>query len=290
MDKTNNVLGASYTIFAVVLWSTIGIFVRWIPEVGAGLNVLYRFAFATIVLFAFAVMSRKKKTLKLEKKEVPFILIPTILISFTIYTYTIGLKTTTIANTVFLQQLAPIYVLITSYFLLKERVTKKTAAAVFMGISGGVAIIYWDYGSLSLGGTHFYGDMVSTLSGLGWAAYTISMRFLGRKHESLKSTFWIFFFGTIIMSPFFIKSNVITPFSLSVLFLLGAMCTALAFILYNVALRCMEATKVSVIVLLEGVLSGIWAYLILSENVTRGTLLGGGLIILATIIIILDKE
>ncbi|HHN82168.1 MAG TPA: EamA family transporter, partial [Methanomicrobia archaeon] len=78
--------------------------------------------------------------------------------------------------------------------------------------------------------------------------------------------------------------------SLVMLFIIGSFCTALSFILYNIALRHLEAAKASVIVLTEGVLSGIWAYLILAEKVNPGTIIGGALIIVATGIIIQESR
>ncbi len=290
MESKESLIGVIYTLVAVVLWSIIGLFVRQIPEIGPGLNVFYRFVFATAALFLYALSQGKLNTLRIKKRELPQLIIPGFLLSFTMYTYTIGLKTTTIANTVFLQQLAPIYVLVLTYLFLDERVTKHTASAVGIGICGGLVILAFDYGSAAIGGSHFYGDIIATISGFGWATYTISMRILGKRLDGLKSTFWVFLLGTVIMSPFSIESGTLTPFSMFMLLILGILCTALPFILYNIALRHLEAARASVIVLLEGVMSGIWAYIILNENVNLGTILGGALIIVATGIILMEKK
>jgi len=228
MDPKDNYLGVSYTFFAVILWSFIGIPVRWIPEVNSGMIVAYRFLFASIVLLAYGVLTKKSSKIKIKLKDIPHLLVPAILLSFTIYTYTIGLKTTTIANTVFLQQMAPLYVLVVSALLLKEKASKKTALAVLIGIAGGFIIFYYDLSSINTT-TNFYGNVMSTFSGFGWALYTISIRALGKKYDGLTTTLWMFIFATIIMSPFFYGSEILTPFSLSMLFILGFLCTAGAF-------------------------------------------------------------
>ncbi|MEN6378247.1 MAG: DMT family transporter [Methanofastidiosum sp.] len=288
MDPKDNYLGVSYTFFAVILWSFIGIPVRWIPEVNSGMIVAYRFLFASIVLLAYGVLTKKSSKIKIKLKDIPHLLVPAILLSFTIYTYTIGLKTTTIANTVFLQQMAPLYVLIISALLLKEKASKKTAIAVLIGIAGGFIIFYYDLSSINTT-TNFYGNVMSTFSGFGWALYTISIRALGKKYDGLTTTLWMFIFATIIMSPFFYGSEILTPFSLSMLFILGFLCTAGAFLLYSIALKNIIATKASVIVLAEGVLAGILAYLILGETVTHGTIIGGALILISIVIILREK-
>ena len=289
MESKDNYLGVSYTFFAVVLWSIIGIFVRWIPEVNSGMIVAYRFLFASIVLLIYGIVTKKSQDIKIKLKDIPYLLVPAILLSFTIYTYTIGLKTTTIANTVFLQQMAPLYVLVVSALLLKEKASKKTAIAVLIGIAGGFIIFYYDISSMGTT-SNFYGNVMSTFSGFGWALYTISIRALGKKYDGLTTTLWMFIFATIIMSPFFIGSEILTPFSITMLFLLGFLCSAGAFLLYSIALKHISATKASVMVLSEGVLAGILAYLILKETVTQGTIIGGALILISILIILREKE
>lgn len=288
MEHKDSYLGASYTFLAVILWSFIGIPVRWIPEVNSGMIVAYRFLFASLVLLVYGIVTKKSSNIKIKLKDIPYLVVPAILLSFTIYTYTIGLKTTTIANTVFLQQMAPLYVLIISALLLKEKASRKTAVAVLIGITGGFIIFYYDLSSMSVT-TNFYGNVMSTFSGFGWALYTISIRALGKKYDGLTTTLWMFIFATIIMSPFFYGSEILTPFSISMLFILGFLCTAGAFLLYSIALKHIIATKASVIVLAEGVIAGILAYVILRETVTQGTIIGGALILIAILIIIREK-
>jgi len=227
--------------------------------------------------------------MKIKAKDIPYLLVPAILLSFTIYTYTVGLKTTTIANTVFLQQMAPLYVLVISAFLLKEKASKKTVLSVLVGITGGFIIFYYDLSTMNVS-SNFYGNVMSTLSGFGWALYTISIRALGKRYDGLTTTLWMFLFASAMMSPFFVGSEILTPFSLLMLFLLGFLCTAGAFLLYSIALKHLVATKASIIVLAEGVLAGILAYFILGETVTQGTIIGGALILLAIGIISRDKE
>ncbi|HOG74219.1 MAG TPA: DMT family transporter [Methanofastidiosum sp.] len=289
MESKEDFLGISYTLFAVLLWSIIGIFVRWIPEVNSGMIVFYRFLFATIVLLVYGIIFKKSESMKIKAKDIPYLLVPAILLSFTIYTYTVGLKTTTIANTVFLQQMAPLYVLVISAFLLKEKASKKTVLSVLVGITGGFIIFYYDLSTMNVS-SNFYGNVMSTLSGFGWALYTISIRALGKRYDGLTTTLWMFLFASVIMSPFFVGSEILTPFSLLMLFLLGFLCTAGAFLLYSIALKHLVATKASVIILAEGVLAGILAYFILGETVTQGTIIGGALILLAIGIISRDKE
>ena len=185
--------------------------------------------------------------------------------------------------------MAPLYVLIISAVLLKEKASRKTALAVIVGIVGGFIIFYYDLSTINVS-SNFYGNVMSTFSGFGWALYTISIRALGKKYDGLTTTLWMFLFATMIMSPFFIGSEILTPFSLLMLFLLGFLCTAGAFLLYSIALKHLIATKASVIVLAEGVLAGILAYFVLGETVTQGTIIGGALILVAIAIILRDKE
>ncbi|HOM96641.1 MAG TPA: DMT family transporter, partial [Methanofastidiosum sp.] len=150
MEYKEDSIGASYTFFAVILWSIMGIFVRWIPEVSSGMIVAYRFIFATIVLLVYGIVTKKSSNIKIKLNDVPYLVLPAVILSFTTYTYTIGLKNTTIANTIFLQQMAPLYVLLISALLLKEKTSKNTAIAVIIGILGGFIIFYYDISSINV--------------------------------------------------------------------------------------------------------------------------------------------
>src|SRR5215203_4154228 len=97
---------------AVLLWSTGGLFIKTTTVDAFTVN-LGRSLFAAITVAVFTY----KKGLKLNK----FTLITSFLYAGTLSCFVYATKTTTAANAIFLQYTAPIYILILSPFILKEK-------------------------------------------------------------------------------------------------------------------------------------------------------------------------
>ena len=114
-------------VLAVLLWSTGGLFIKWTTldafSVNAGRSLL---AALTVAVFTY------KKGLKLNK----FTLLTAFLYAGTLSCFVYANKTTTAANAIFLQYTAPIYILILSPFILKERFRLFDLVTVVLCLAG----------------------------------------------------------------------------------------------------------------------------------------------------------
>ncbi len=99
-------------LIAVLLWSTGGVLIKFTTldafSVNAGRSF---FAAATVAVFTY------KKGLRLDR----FTFLSAVMYAGTLSCFVYANKTTTAANAIFLQYTAPIYILILSPFILKEK-------------------------------------------------------------------------------------------------------------------------------------------------------------------------
>ena len=116
-----------YVLFAVMLWSTGGLFIKLTTvdafTVNAGRSL---FAAITVAVFTF------RKGLKPDL----FTLLTSLLYAGTLSCFVYANKTTTAANAIFLQYTAPIYILIFSPLILKEKFRFSDLITVVVCIAG----------------------------------------------------------------------------------------------------------------------------------------------------------
>lgn len=184
----------------------------------------------------------------------------------------------------------PIFTVIFSSILLKEKITRKIAVGVPLSLSGVVII--------SLTGT--LGDpfavsylsaafavMVSAFVGAG---YTIAGKKLLERYSALSLTVYAMLFGCLGLLPFLSLSLVTETLSLSlrgwgaVLFL-ALLPTVVGYVLWYVALEVKTASEISIFLYFIPVLSTIISYFLFNEYISVLFALGGILVIGGLVIV-----
>lgn len=209
--------------------------------------------------------------------------------AWTMITFVSANKLTTAANTVFLGGAAPLYILILGPLLLKEPVRRRQF--VFMvALAAGIWMIFSGEQSISATAPDpALGNLIGAMSGVGWALTVIGLRWLGRDdHDGGQQS------GG---APAVVCGNLLAclaalPAALPIrgsassdwaaVIFLGVFQIALAYIFLLRGVRRVGALEVSLLVLLEPVLSPLWAWLAHGEQPTTRALLGGLMIIAAT--------
>ncbi len=180
--------------------------------------------------------------------------------------------------------------MIAAKIFLKEKLTKIKIFSLLLSIIGLVLIfdmfalgsIKWNY--------LITGNILALIAGFFFAGRNIFSRKLSYLSE-YKRTFWMFLVGAIIL--FFL--NLLYPSSFSIeqlpliilyLMILGLGIQLISMLLVQYAFACMEASKASVILLLEVVTGSLTACLIGGQIPSMGVISGGILIMLSCIFII----
>lgn len=156
-------------------------------------------------------------------------------------------------------------------------------------------LLYWDI--FAAGGLKIrpVGVLTGLLAGIGYGSYGIFAKVLTRKYHSLTITFYTFFLasvgGLIICRPKDML-HIVGESPEAVLYFLAAavVCFVVPYILYNLALRVIEASRAAVIVAIEPVMTTVFGVLIYREWPTVEILCGMMMVLCAIIILNTGKE
>jgi drug/metabolite transporter (DMT)-like permease len=204
----------------------------------------------------------------------------------TLILFVTATKLTTSANAIFLQSTAPLYVLLLSPWLLKERV--RAADVWFMGaVAMGLGLFF--VGSDPVQATApnpALGNLLGGLSGLAWGLTVMGLRWLGRRSESGEEVLPTVIAGNAIaclaILPLALPVVGAGALDWGVLLYLGVVQVGIAYVFLTAGLKGVPALEASTILLAEPALNPVWVWLAHGEVPGRWGLAGGAVILIAT--------
>ena len=206
----------------------------------------------------------------------------------TMVLFVVANKLTTAANTIFLQSTAPLYILLASPWLLREPIRRKDVA--FMGVVG-LGLLPFFLGTDTASATApdpARGNIIAALSGIAWACTLMGMRWLGSSSEGGGSAFRTVVMGNalafLLCLPLALPVQAAAPMDWATILYLGVFQIGVAYLCLTSGIRHVPALEASTILLVEPALNPIWAWGVHGERPSTWALLGGVMILLATLV------
>ena len=200
-------------------------------------------------------------------------LIYVITFSITNITFVVSIQNTNVANTLVMIATAPMLSAVLSAIFLKEPTDKKTLISIIITF---ISVIYIFSDSFKLG--NVYGDVLGFVTAIGLAIGAVTIRSAKSKNLVPAAVVGKLFVGTFAL--FFIESFVLENKDLIIVPLMCILCVAIPFVLVTIAPRFIPAAEVNLFFLLETIIGPIWVWLIIKEQPTTETLIGGIVIII----------
>ena len=196
-------------------------------------------------------------------------------ISFSIcnITFIISIQNTNVANTLVMIAIAPMLSAILGGIFLKEMPSKKTWVAIIVTFS---AVFYIFYDSLQLG--NILGDLMALITATGLAVNAVLIR--SAKDRDLLPAAIMGKGCVALFALFFVESFALSGNDLLYVPLMCVMCVAIPFVLVTIAPRYIPAEEVNLFFLLETILGPIWVWLVIKEEPSLETIIGGSIIIM----------
>ena len=188
-------------------------------------------------------------------------------------TFIISIQNTNVANTLIMVALAPMLSAILAAIFLKEPTNRNTWAAIFVTFFS-VTFIFYD--SIQLG--NIKGDIYGFITALGLAINANLARYA--KEIDLVPSAVIGKLVVAIFAFFFVDNFYLSGMDLFIVPLMCIMCVAIPFVLVTIAPRFISAPEVNLFFLLEVILGPIWVWLIVKEQPSLQTIIGGIIIII----------
>mgnify|MGYP001198193103 FL=1 len=188
-------------------------------------------------------------------------------------TFIISIQNTNVANTLVMIAMAPMLSAILGSLFLKEIPNNKTWVAIIITL---IAVAYIFHDSIEMG--NFYGDLFGLITAFGLACNAVIARYA--KNRDLVPSAVIGKLCVAVFAYFFVDSFSLIKTDLIIVPLMCIMCVAIPFVLVTIAPRYIPAEEVNLFFLLETIIGPFWVWLIINEQPSFETILGGAVIIL----------
>jgi drug/metabolite transporter (DMT)-like permease len=195
-----------------------------------------------------------------------------------------ALKLSTATNTVLINSMIPIYIVMVSWLGFKERITLRQSIGIAISLAGLMFIIANGNLSTLISVRFSKGDMWTISAGISWALYSVLLKKSPIELNSLGFLATIIIIGTLFISPFYIwemstgKTMNITKASLGSIIYVALFASILAYIFWNKAIQIIGANKTGIFIHLMPVFSIILAIIFLDEKL-RGYHIKGSVLI-----------
>ena len=186
--------------------------------------------------------------------------------------FVISIENTNVANTLVMISLAPMLSAIISFIFLKENPDKKTWIAVTITA---LAVIYIFFDSFERG--DIKGNFFGLICALGLAAGAVIIR--SAKKVNLVPSAMIGKLFVALIALIFVDKFSLEGKDIIIVPTMGIFCVAIPFVLITLAPRYITAPEVNLFFLLETILGPLWVWLIIHEQPSIETLIGGTIII-----------
>ena len=280
---------ARYTLSVIaagVLWGIISIFIKGLNAADLSpLQILQLRAIIASIIMAPYLFITDKKLLYFSLKDI-WMFIGTGVISLTFFSmcYFRTIIESGASVAVILLYTSPIFVILFSLALFKEKITAVKLTALIMTFVG--CILVSGLGRDGSGIT-VKGFIIGLGSGLGYALYSIFSRYALKKYHVLTITFYTFLFSGLSIIPFSglgLGSGIMQPQLLLYGLGIAVFCTVLPYLFYTYGMTHLETGKAAILVTVEPLVGTLVGCCLYGESMTLikaiGILLTFGAVIL----------
>ena len=283
MNFIYKIPGYILLLFGAFCLSWGGFIVRSFEEASVWQILLIRSVFFVIALTFFLISTYKKDTLKIFKDAGYPALVAGLVLSLSFVAYVYAMTITTVANVVFIISTQTMFLAITGYIFLKEKISLISFISIVLAMSGITIMI----GDSILSGS-LLGNIIALAIPINFSILVIIIR----KNKNLDMVPAIFYSGifSLIYGLILSESYTFSYHDIKMGFLLGVPQLAFGFICITIGSRSTASTTVGLLMLTETLFAPVWVWLFLNEIPPISVLIGGAIIIGAIILNSFDKN
>ncbi|NQW11456.1 MAG: DMT family transporter [Alphaproteobacteria bacterium] len=191
--------------------------------------------------------------------------------------FVVSISLTSVANTLIIVALAPLFAAVIGIAALGEPVRPRTWLAIAVAFAG-IAVIFadgWRTGAL-------VGDLAAVGTAVGLAAHFVLVR--AARPVDMTPAVGLSGITTALAGLVGAHSLALPPEGVLMMAGLGILILPLSFAMITLAPLYIPAAEVSLVLLLETVLGPLWVWLALAEDPGPRTLIGGGVVLAALLL------
>lgn len=275
-----NLISYAVLIFGVFALSTSAIFVK-IANAPSAITAFYRLLFTLLLLLPVALLNRDRRSefRSLNKKQWALSIASGLLLAIHYILWFESLNYTSVASSTVIVTLQPLFSILLGFCFLKERQNKIALVGCVVAILGSCVI---GYGDFQAGGQALLGDLLALLA----AAFISVYFFIGqlmRKNTSASVYSVLGYSGSVVFLAIYALLKQESFFAYSgttwkCFFGLALISTVFGQFIFNLLLKWLPATTISMSILGEPVGTCILAFFILHESI--GIQQGVGMVVI----------
>ncbi|MBO5160364.1 MAG: DMT family transporter [Lachnospiraceae bacterium] len=273
-------------ILAMIIFGTIGIFRKYIP-LSSGIVAWVRGVLGVAFILIFIKMKKIKMDWNSIRAHLKILLISGGLIGMNWVLLFESYRYTSVAAATLCYYMAPIFVMIVSPFVLKEKMTVKKAVCVIVALLGMVFVSGVLDGEIS-----DLSELKGILFGLGAAALYATVIMMNQKLKKVPTydkTIMQLGTAAVILIPYILlvedlSAVTLTPLIIIMLIIVGVVHTGIAYALYFGSMNELRAQTVALFGYIDPIVAIILSALFLKEPMTVYSAIGAVLVLGATMI------
>jgi drug/metabolite transporter (DMT)-like permease len=282
--RTETAFAAAFTalVLGAAAMGISPIFVRYAAaDVGPFASAFWRVGLALPVLYAWMRIEEARAPSRPRRSFTKLTWLAGLVFAGDLFFWHLSILTTTVANATFFATTAPLFVVLVTWLVLRQRVERETLAGLALCLAGGAALIGQ---SLQVGSGRIWGDLYGLATAFFFGLYFIVV---SRAREGTGAARITFEAGVITASILLVVALVLdgrllpqTLPGLAALLSMAVISHAGGQGLLAVALGRLPPTFSSLVIFLEALVAAICAWIILGEALTVPQILGGAAILI----------
>jgi drug/metabolite transporter (DMT)-like permease len=266
-------------LLAGVLWGSMGLFVRKLNSMGlVSMDIVALRAIVTSIALFLYLLLFQRSMLRIRILDI-WCFLGTGICSIVFFNvcYFKAITLTSLSVAAVLLYTAPAIVMVLSYFLFGEPMTKRKLLALLMTLCGCTLVteVVGNWSDFSAPGV-----LAGLGAGFGYALYSIFSRYaLERGYRSLTITFYTFFIAGVV-SLFLCNARQIATVAcadgsmLAFSCAFGVLCTVIPYLTYTIGLKYVENSKASILASVEPVTASILGVCFFRESLGFSEIMG----------------
>ena len=275
---TKYISSKSKIVTAMLIWGTIGIFVKNINLTSIEIA-FFRASIGSIVLLLVAILNKEIIDKKLLKENAFLLIFSGIALGINWTMLFQAMKYTSISNATLSYYFAPIFMILFSAIILKEKISIKNIICMLVALLGLFMILKSGDSDSVNNYNHTKGIMFGLLGALLYAIIVILNKFI-KGLSPIQITLSQLAISTIVLLPIVARNGIenFRVLNINIWFLiitLGVIHTGFAYLLYFPSLRDVEAKAIAIISYLDPITAIFISAIFLREPMTGIQMLGG---------------
>ncbi len=289
----NSVLSSKLKLIAsMVTFGTIGIFVEYIP-LPSGAIAFFRGAVGTLCLLIFALLSKTPISAKNIRSNLLLLLISGGAIGFNWIFLFEAYRHTTVATATLCYYMAPVFVMLLSPLVLKEKLTVKKLLCVIASITG-MFFVSGVIGESIPSYDQLLGIVFGICAAMLYATVIMLNKKLGEVSAHNKTVVQLGSAAIVVLPYTLLAENIsaesVDAAGIILLIVVGVIHTGIAYLLYFGSMKNLSAQTVAIFSYIDPVIAIVLSAIVLRQPMTAYSVIGAVLILSAALISELPKK